>query len=441
MKRNFISLAAGALALAATGLLHAQDKPSTAATTPYLTDTNTVTADNNFFTGPFVDAFKHGKFDFNARLRYEYAHQYNLQPSYAVTIRPRFGFTTAPLYGFQGMLEGENVSLLSPESAYNAAGSNGQPGRTVIADPPETLISQAWLSYSNWNSVLKGGNQHFVLDDQRFIGDSGWRQTWQTFDTVTFQTRFIKDFTLTYGYIWYVNRVYGNVDNLPPANRNFNSDSHVVNLSYDGWKYGKFTVYSYLLDFANSPNNSSATFGGSFTGTHTFDAEANADLTYRAEYAYQQDYRNQPLDYHANYYNAELGGDYKGFNLGVGYAVLGSDDGTKGFSTPLASFHPFNGWTDVFLNTPNTGLRDFYASAGVNLPGKIPLRFVYHKFNADSGSTEFGQEYDVVLSRKFSKNWTVLVEYAFYRAENPAAPSQTVAENVQKFWTQLEFNF
>jgi hypothetical protein len=440
MKQNSILPFATAVSLAATGLLKAQDKnPTAASSSP--TNSDAITVDNNFFTGELVDAFRHGTFDFNARLRYEYAHQYNLQSSYEVSIRPRFGFTTAPLYGFQGMIEGQNVSLLSPSSAFNAAGSNGQPGKTVIPDPPETSISQAWLSYSNFNSVVKAGNQHYVLDNQRFIGDVGWRQTWQTFNAATLDSRPIDHLNLHYGYIWYVNRVFANVDNLPPANQNFHSDSQVINVSWDGWKVGTFKAYTYLLAFSNSPNNSSATFGGSFAGTHNFDKEANLNLNYRAEYAYQQDYRNQPLSYNANYYNAELGGDYQRFNLTAGFEVLGSDDGAKGFSTPLATLHTFNGWADVFTTTPNAGLRDLYGSAGVNIPGNIPFQFVYHKFNADSGSTDFGQEFDAIASRKFGKNWKILFEYAYYLAQNPAPPSQTVAANVQKFWAQVEFNF
>ena len=438
-RRNLIPFAA-LVSLASSTLLRAQETnaPVAAAGSG---DTEPVTVDNNFFTRQLVDAFRHGQFDFNARLRYEYAHQYNLESSYEVSIRPRFGFTTAPLYGFQGMIEGQNVSLLSPSSAFNAAGSNGQPQKTVIPDPPETSISQAWLSYSNWNSVAKGGNQHFVLDNQRFVGDVNWRQTWQTFNAAIVDSRPIDHLNLCYGYVWYVNRVYANVDNLPPANQNFHSDSQLIHVSWDGWRLGTFKAYSYLLAFSNSPNNSSATFGGSFTGAYTFDRQTNLKLNYRAEYAFQQDYRNQPIDYHANYYTAELGGDYQRFNLTAGYEVLGSDNGTKGFATPLATLHSFNGWADVFTSTPNAGLRDLYGAAGVNIPGNIPFRFVYHKFNADSVSTDFGQEFDAIASRKFGKNWTILFEYAYYLAQNPAPPSQAVAANVQKFWAQLEFNF
>jgi hypothetical protein len=66
----------------------------------------------------------------------------------------------------------------------------------------------------------------------------------------------------------------------------------------------------------------------------------------------------------------------------------------------------------------------------------MPLRFVYHKFDADSGSGDYGQEYDIVLSKSFGKNWSAMLKYAFYDGKDAPA-----AFDVQKFWAQVEFNF
>jgi len=74
--------------------------------------------------------------------------------------------------------------------------------------------------------------------------------------------------------------------------------------------------------------------------------------------------------------------------------------------------------------------------AGVNLPGQVPVNFVYHNFNSDTGGADYGQEYDIVASRKFGKNWTVLTKYAFYEGKD--AP---YAFNKQVFWAEIEFNF
>jgi len=148
-----------------------------------------------FFNGQIPEALAKGKFNINVRLRYEQVDEDNQPPftknSYAPTVRTRFGFTSAPLYGFQGMLEAVHISAIGPEHNYNAGGSNGQGARPPVNDPPMTRLDQAWLGYSNTNFVpimVKGGRQQINLDNQRFIGDSGWRQNIQTFDAIGLQS-------------------------------------------------------------------------------------------------------------------------------------------------------------------------------------------------------------------------------------------------------------
>ena len=437
-----IQTTGAAFLAAAASVTHAQAQPAPTVA-PQEPSVGASSVGHNFFKDDFVDAFKHGKFDINVRLRYEYADQKTLEPSHALTVRPRFGFITAPLYGFQAMIEGENVTAIGTRDDYNAAGSNNQPGKTAIADPPTTELNQVWASYSNWNSTLKVGRQRIVLGNARFVGDVGWRQNMQTFDAAALGSSPIKDVDLFYAYIWDVHRIFGNVNNLPAGNQDFDSRSHLVNVSYTGWKYGKVTGFAYLLDLKNGAGAglSSATFGGSFAGGCTFQTETPAKLNYRLVYAHQQDYADQPVNYNANYFNAELGGTCKIYTLGAGYELQGSDHGVKAFTTPLATLHAFNGWDDIFLATPAAGLQDVYAFAGAKLPGDVPLRFVYHKFDADSGSADFGQEFDVVASHKFGKHWTVLAKYAFYDAHDASPPAQTVASDVQKFWAQVEFNY
>jgi len=391
------------------------------------------------------DAISKGKVNVNARLRYEQVDQSNFaDQSYAPTIRTRVGYTTAPLYGFQAMVEGENVSAIGPEHNYNAAGSNGQNQRPVVADPPMTVLNQAWLAYSYTNLFnVKFGQQVINLDNQRFIGSVGWRQNDQTFTGVGVGSEPIEKLNLYYGYIWDVQRVFGNVDGLPPANENFDSSSHLINVSYSGWEYGRFVGYSYLLDLSNNAGNanSCATYGGYFAGQAPINDKVAVD--YRAEYAYQTDYSKSPQSYDANYYNFEGGLSVKPFAFGGGYEVLGSgsNSGTGpsrvGFRTPLATGHAFNGWADVFLNTPANGLQDIYGYFKVMVPAiEVPIQFVYHKYHADYGSGNYGQEYDVVASRKFGKYWTALVKYACYNGQDAPA-----AYTVNKFWAQVEFNF
>ncbi|HEY1789544.1 MAG TPA: hypothetical protein VGJ73_15410 [Verrucomicrobiae bacterium] len=429
-----------------------------AATSPSDTNAFMIAATNSiekFFNGQIPDALANGKFNLNVRLRYEQVDEEGApgvtKDSYAPTVRTRFGYTSALLYGFQGMLEGVNVSALGPEHNYNAAGSNGQGARPFVPDPPLTRLDQAWLGYgyTNWISA-KAGIQQINLDNQRFIGDSGWWQNMQTFDAASVGSEPIKNLDLYYSYVWDVHRIYGNVGGLPPSFTDYHSSSDLVNISYSGWKYGRFVAYTYLLDLINAAGdaNSCATYGGYFAGN----APVNDGLAfdYRAEFAWQTDYASSPLRYGTHYYNLEAGANIKPFVLGAGYEDLGSGvntdaaGGRSAFRTPLATLHPFNGWANVFITTPTDGLRDLYGYAQVTLLTQVPVRFVYHKFDADYGSGNYGQEFDAIAAKNFGKYWVATLEYAYYQGQD-TAPGSFLAiaphVDVEKFWAQIEFNF
>ncbi len=463
LNKSLMRLSGGTLVLALASAVCAQEKPysqsgtalpvppppKTATTTDAKTAGTPVTEDTNpvdkFFNEKLPEAVAKGKFNLNARMRYEWVDQSTFkEEANAPTVRTRFGYTTAPLWGFQGMIEGENITVIGSEKNYNAAGSNRTADRPVVADPPTTEMNQAWGSYTYTNWVTaKGGRQRIVLDNHRFIGDVGWRQNMQTFDGATVESKPLPDLSLFYGYVWEANRVFGDVAGLPraSANRDFDSDSHLVNVSYSGWKYARFVGYTYLLDLENRAGtaNSCATYGGYVAGSAPIGEKVS--IGYRGEFAYQTDYAQSMLDYGAEYYNIEASATVKPVSFGAGYEVLGTDSnsdgvGSVGFKTPLATLHAFNGWADVFVNTPAKGLRDLYGFAQVTLPGDVPLRAIYHTYEADSGGADFGHEFDVQVSKKFGKNWTVLAKYAYY--DGKAIPARF---DVHKLWAQVEFNF
>jgi hypothetical protein len=399
----------------------------------------------------FLDAFRNGTINLNARLRYEFVSQEPIVPghAHALTLRTRLGFTTAPLHGFQGMLEFENITAIPDDDRYRLPGATANVNRPVVADPETTELNQAWLSYSNWRSTVKGGRQRVVLDNHRFIGDVGWRQNQQTFDAITLASSPVTDLSLFYGYVWEVNRVFGDVAEVGPPFADFESSSHLLNLAYTGCPYARLVGYAYLLDLENAAGhaNSSATYGISLSGAYAFDADREARLNYRAEYAFQSDYADQPADYSAHYFLAEVGGDYDRFTMGGGYEWLGSgsnraEPGSRvGFKTPLATLHAFNGWADVFLTTPDDGLQDVYAFAGVRLPGNVPLRVIYHQFFSDRGNENLGYEIDVVASRAFGPHFNALLKYAYFDGRRAAPPAIATPFDKHVFWAQAEFNF
>ena len=427
---------AAALIISATANLCAEDSKISSTNAVPATASAGAEPEEPWWKNAMPKAISQGKLLLNARLRYEHADQSNLDASDAFTIRTRLGYETAPIKGFRGLLEFEDVSIIGNENNYNQAGLNpGGAGKTVIADPETTEVNRAWIGYENFDTFAKYGRQRITLDDHRFVGNVGWRQNEQTYDGLTLANDSIQDTTLFYSYIYEVNRVLG--DDHPGGN--FDSRSHLFNASNSTLPFATVSLYSYLLDFDNAPTSSSASYGASVVGDITVSEEHRAKIDYRLQYAFQSDYGDQPVDYGASYYKIEVGGQCSIYSAGVGYEVLGSDN-DKGFATPLATLHAFNGWADVFLNTPNEGLEDLYFSAGVTLPWGMPLKLVYHQFYSQQGSDNYGHELDAVISKKFGKHWTVLAKYAYYDGKDDPFGSGS-AIDTQKGWLQLEFAY
>jgi hypothetical protein len=377
-------------------------------------------------TTPLADAISGGKVSLNVRLRAEHASQDGLRDSTAITVRPRLGWTSADLDGWQAGIEFENITALDGD-AYNQAGLNpGGAGRTVIADPTTTEVNQAWLAWAPEDLTAKLGRQRIVCDNARFVGDVGWRQNMQTFDAAALAFRPVDSLTVDYAYVWQVNRVFGREH---PQGQ-WESDSHLLNAA---WKLpfgATLSGYAWLLDFDNAAPSSTNTLGASLAGTHKLNDEVK--LVYRAEFAHQTDAANNPADFAATYLLGEIGAAWKPFGYSVGYEILGSDN-NQSFRTPLATLHAFNGWADVFLNTPATGLRDLYLKVNATPPGNIALAGRYHRFEADAGGTDFGDEFDLQATYKINKSLTAVLKGALFNAKSPTL------RDVDRFWLQLEY--
>ncbi|MBE7540110.1 MAG: alginate export family protein [Opitutaceae bacterium] len=362
-------------------------------------------AQSQVTSSSFEQALESGKVSFNARLRYEHVDQAGLpEKANALTLRSRLGYTTAAYRGFQFMAEAENVVALADNYADGVTASPGYP---VVGDPEVTEVNQAWASFATGKTKGTLGRQRLVLDNARFIGDVGWRQDMQTFDAFVLQDATVERLSLTYAYLWRINRVFADA-------LDWDSDSHVAHASYAGFPLGTLTGYAYLLDFdspAGARGSSTATYGASFAGSTPLNDSVK--FAYRAEYATQSDYRSSPLDYRAAYYVLELGGVWKTFSLSVGREVLGSDNG-QGFRTPLATLHAFNGWADVFLTTPAAGLRETYLKIAASLPAKLQFIGSLHRFEADRGNATYGNEIDLQLARRVNKRLNLTAKAALF---------------------------
>lgn len=391
--------------------------------------TNIATAAEPEAPKSIEEALTKGKFSLNVRLRYEH-HDVKPLEADAVTVRTRFGYKTAPYNGFTAYIEGQNNTAL--EDDYREPGTPPN-GYAIIADPEATQISQAWLGYASkeYATSVAVGRQRIVYDNARFIGDVAWRNNLLTYESVTLKNTSVAKLEVNYAYLWKVKRIFDN----PPALafRDFDSDSHLLNVSYAGLPIGKLTGYAYLLDFSNGLSSSSASYGASLVGSQAAGG-SGVTIGYRAEYAYQSDYADNPVNYDADYYVGELNLGYKGFNLQLGYNVLGSDDGVAAFQTPLATGHAFNGWADIFLTTPANGLKAGYVGLTVPIPGGVIATVKYFDFKADNGSAKYGDEWDFQATYKINKEFSLLGKVALYDA-------RTFSADTERYIVQLEYNF
>jgi hypothetical protein len=389
---------------------------------------------------PFLRALVGGKFDLNIRWRYEFAEVGALDASHALTMRTRVGYTTGSYEGFQAAVQLHDNRPLD-YSWYNAAGLNNQPGKSPIADPRDTALNQLWLDYDftalsdNLPISLRVGRQRMALDDQRFVGNVGWRQLEQTFDAVRLTSKPIDDIEATYAYLWRINRVFG-----PDADRDFNSRSHILNVSYTGLPIGKLTGFAYLLDLRGGAvpvgeTVSSQTYGLRLTGDVPISDAL--DFRYLASAAWQADYADNPSDYGAPYVGLE--GrlvTHDGLFGGLGFELLGSDDGNAAFQTPLATLHAFNGFADAFLVTPPVGLRDYRAFVGTRLPAPLDgtLTLAGHYFTADDNTQSLGWEINAIATHRFNQYVSGLVKWAWFDGDAGLA-------DIHRFWVQLELGF
>jgi len=368
-----------------------------------------------------TEALTGGKANMDIRLRYESVEQNNaLEDASATTVRTRLGYTTAEYKDFSASAEMESISALADEE-YNST-SNGKGTYSVIADPTGAEMNQVNLSYTGVSdTVLKWGRQRVILDNARFVGNVGWRQNEQTLDAFAVINNSLPETKTTYAYVYNVNGITAGDTNV---------EAHVLNLAYSGLSIGKLSGYGYFLDFVDTPNVSQKTLGLRFTGAKA--VNDSVKLLYSAEYATQSDYKDGAATIDADYLLGELGASLNGITTKLSYEVLGGD-GTYGFSTPLATKHAFNGWSDQFLATPADGLTDFY----ITISGKVTgakWMLVYHDFSSDQGSTDYGTETDFLLAKKFGKNYSALLKYASYSAD-------AWKVDTDKLWLQGQVKF
>jgi hypothetical protein len=346
----------------------------------------------------------------------------------ANTARLRLGLLSPTFYDFQAY--GEYEGNYAMQEDYNSS-VNGRSQYSKVVDPDRSELNQFWLSYKGIaDTLVKVGRQRIKLDDDRFIGNVGWRQMEQTYDSVliTHNNQTLFGLTVNAAYLDHVQTPAGMTDTL---------NAPLLNLNYKINDWGNLIGYGYWLDFRDKANaaKSSQTYGLRFDGKSPqfFD---RVNFLYTAEWSNQSNYADNPNQYQADRFN--FMGGASAFNLSLQGAVeqLNGYGANKSFQTPLGTNHAFQGWADLFLTTPANGIRDVFATASYKmLNDSMVVTGMYHDFYDDTGKTTYGSEWDFSVLKKFGKHYSVLAKYANFNADNASFT------DTQKIWLQANVSF
>jgi len=379
------------------------------------------------------------KFDLNTRWENVDQDRGTQKTANAVTSRLRAGLLSPVFHGIQGYAEYEgNLAMVDD---YNSTRNNNTRYST-IADPEKSELNQLWLSYAGIpDTLIKGGRQRIKLDDDRFIGNVGWRQMETTFDSVlvTHNNQQLFGLTVNAGYI-------GNVQTFTATNERI--EAPILNVNYKVGDYGNLVGYGYWLNYTERENyeKSSETYGLRMTNFQkpgdTLKLSDNYGVVYTAEWGHQEDYGHGPTKYSVDRLN--LMGGLTAYNLTFQGAIeqLDGKGLNKTFDTPLGTNHAFQGWADIFLVTPRNGIRDVFGTMiGTFDRGEVILTGTYHNFSDDTGQLKYGDEWDFSALKKFGKHYSVLAKYAYYSADNYNAADTFTNTDTQKIWLQGNISF
>lgn len=382
--------------------------------------------------GPIDDLIDGTKVSLDLRYRLESVEQDGFaEDALASTLRARFGATSGTHAGFSLAADFEVIGTVGSDD-YNST-ANGKTQYPTVADPTGSELNQAFVQWKQGDWQLRYGRQRFVLDNQRFVGNVGFRQNEQTFDGMTAVWTLGKG-ALTGAWIENANRVFGE-DHPVPTSANTPLEAAVLHygLPLAG---GRLSAYAHFFEYEAQPLNSHQNLGLRYAGEAT-GLVGSGKLRWALEYAQQDAYKDGAATIDQDYSLAEVGyvdEFFDGWALGgrVGQETLGGD-GARGFQTPFATLHAFNGWADRFLTTPTSGLVDLYVKGDAK-HGKWGALVAVHDFSADTTGVDLGQEVDLAVSYAHDARTTFRFEYAEYAAEGFSVDTTI-------FWLTAEYRY
>jgi len=375
----------------------------------------------------------------------------------AYTTRARLGYETPAYVGFR--LLAEMDAILDLNAQFNST-RNGKSIYPTVADPEMAALNRLQLSYvSDYDTNLIVGRQRILLGDQRFVGNAGWRQHEQTFDAVSVTNTSLPGLTTSYAYLDRVNRVYGPSAPVPAAGPTgaFHCDCHIFDLTYSGISDLKIEGFGLLLNIAQDNGPKLTKLTTSKLSTETFGARGEYKTSFVfgitgdviGTYAHQSNYRDNPVSADLNYWRGEGSLGFAGVTATVGYEGM-EGNGKLGFSTPLATTHLYDGWADMFLNTPANGLGNFYVKGSysaaplaetlhiVSVTATVVHRDFATNLTNDSPDHGLGTEWDEALEFGITKSASVLLQFSDY---NGAGLAYGGFKDKSISWVQLAYKY
>ncbi|AND68910.1 hypothetical protein ATSB10_14560 [Dyella thiooxydans] len=342
----------------------------------------------------------------------------------ASTVRTRLGYRFADHSGWSALVSLQDNRVVGND-LYNST-RNGQTNYPVVSDPADTELDQAYVEYHGWQPLdLRVGRQVIKLDNDRFVGNVGFRQLEQSFDAVRAIWTPSSAWRVDYAWLTRVNRIFG-AHHPDPLHARQNLDTHLLNVS---WKQAAGTVvgYAYLIGNQSLPASSHRDLGLRWLGHAARGQDWSIDYTLEA--ARQHAWKRGTLQGSRSYLHAEVALGLRAWQWTLGQERL-QGDGTSALQTPLATLHAFNGWADRFLATPADGLADSYL--GVSWKARtLSVAATAHHFAATHTGTHYGDELDLSAGLAIDRHFSTSLALADYRADHYATDTRIVWFSVE----------
>lgn len=349
--------------------------------------------------------------------------------STATTLRVRAGLVARLSGALSAEIEGEGVAKLGGSYA-SVPGAE----RPMIADPEALELNTALLQWRGKDgTLLRAGRQRLSYDDERFVGAVDFRQNQQTFDAIRFRTRMGEALELDYAYAMTVHTPLGD---RGPAD-DLEGDIHVVQLTRSFGDLGTLAGHALALDIDDRPDLSSLTIGVRYRNNHILSEAKGLGLGYMVEFARQTEHGSAMGAFDLDYLRAEAKLEHPHLTLAGGIESF-EGNGTRAFSTPLATLAKFQGRADIFAVMPASGLVDAYLGGTVNLfsqsPRPMAISLTYHDFSSEAGDDDLGQEVDLVANWRLTKKVSLEAAYADFDSSR-AGPG-----DLERAWLSLRYS-